>query len=396
MKTLDKLRVRVCMPRVEATPAGWHIAGLTHLVQANELYTPTLAEQFAAAQENTVYRTMDAFGGCMLYWRMTPATLLVIGPFLTEPFSHEKFYAKVEKLHIPAGRLAAVEAYYTALVYFPENSVFFVMVDTLVEQMLGNSAFSFVDVQATEFDSRVTPQESLSDTDPLTTMRLMEERYAFEEQLMDAVRQGLPHKAERLFAGFSSTGVERRLSDPLRNLKNYAIITNTLLRKAAQQGGVHPMYIDSLSSQYARRIEQIPTVEELQALMLEMFRGYCRLVRKFATKGYSQPVQKMLMCIDADLTADLSLHSLAAMQGLNASYLSALFRRETGKTVTAYVSEKRVDLARHLLVATNWQVQTVAQHCGFTDMGYFTKTFKKITGETPRQLRERHRREETE
>ncbi len=398
-KTMDKLHVRVCVLRAGATPAGWHALGLAYLVQANERYLPTLAEQFSTAQEAVVYRTTDVFGASILYWRMPSAVhaeLVVVGPFLREPYTRERLYARIEELHLPAGHVAAAEAYYSSLPYFRENSAFYVMVDTLAEQQFGDAtAFSFVDVQAQDVDGDMPPHAPLADADPMTVMRVMEERYAFEEQLMDAVRQGLPHKAERLFARFSPMGFERRLSDPLRNSKNYAIITNTLLRKAAQQGGVHPVHLDRLSSGYACRIEQISSVEGLQALMAEMFRGYCRLVRKHTTKGYSQPVQKALICIDSDLSADLSLHTLAAMLGLNASYLSALFRRETGKTITAYISEKRVDLARHLLKTTAWQVQTVAQHCGFADVGYFTKTFKKLTGETPRQMRERRRQEET-
>lgn len=85
------------------------------------------------------------------------------------------------------------------------------------------------------------------------------------------------------------------------------------------------------------------------------------------------------------------MHALAEAQGINASYLSALFRRETGETVTDYVNRKRVDLAVHLLSTTGLQVQTVAQHCGFADVHYFSKVFKKLTGQTPRQFRSKEK-----
>ena len=41
----------------------------------------------------------------------------------------------------------------------------------------------------------------------------------------------------------------------------------------------------------------------------------------------------------------------------------------------------------HLLKTTRLQVQTVAQHCGMMDVQYFSKTFKKIAGVTPREYR---------
>jgi AraC-like DNA-binding protein len=56
--------------------------------------------------------------------------------------------------------------------------------------------------------------------------------------------------------------------------------------------------------------------------------------------------------------------------------------------VTAYIREKRMQHARHLLRTTNLQIGTVALHCGIPDIHYFAKLFKKETGMTPGQYRE--------
>ncbi len=397
-KTCEKLRVHVAELRQGATPSGWLSDGLDHLVQANDHFSPTLEERFAAAEEKVLYRATDAFGCCVLYLRLPPprtATLLVIGPYLQKPLGQEELYERAEQLRIPSNQIATLQIYYGRYLVFPEDSPLYAMVEAFAEHIWqGAENYTFCDDRPEGFDESIRRRDHLPATDPEMAMRMMEERYAFEKQLMDAVSKGLTHKAEMLFSGFSTASFERRLSDPLRNLKNYAIIMNTLLRKAVQDGGVHPIYIDSLSSDFARRIEQVPEPAAMQTFMLEMFRAYCRLVRKHSMRGYSQPVQKTVIRIDSDLTADLSLSSLAEAQGINASYLSALFRRETGETVTDFVNRRRVELAVHLLSTTGLQVQTVAQHCGFADVHYFTKVFKKLTGETPRQLRE-HRKEGT-
>jgi AraC-like DNA-binding protein len=395
-KTCEKLRVRVAELRQSATTAGWLADGLEYLVQANGHFRPSLEERFAAAQENVLYRATDAFGCCVLFLRLPqaqPPSLLVIGPYLEKPLEREELYERAEQLHVPTNQLATLQTYYGRFLYFPEDSPLYAMVEAFAEHIWqGAENYMFQDGRPEGFDASLSKQDGLTAENPEMAMRMMEERYAFEEQLMDAVSKGLTHKAEMLFSGFSAASFERRLSDPLRNLKNYAIITNTLLRKAAQDGGVHPLYIDSLSSDFARRIEQIPDPLAVQSFMLEMFRAYSRLVRKHSMSGYSQPIQKTIIRIDADLTADLSLHALAEAQGINASYLSALFRRETGETVTDYVNRKRVDLAVHLLSTTGLQVQTVAQHCGFADVHYFTKVFKKLTGQTPRQFRSKEKK----
>ena len=95
--------------------------------------------------------------------------------------------------------------------------------------------------------------------------------------------------------------------------------------------------------------------------------------------------------IDTDITADLSLKTQAKLLNVNPSYLSTLFKKETGVTLTDYVNKKRVERAKHLLKNGNTQIQTVAQHCGMSDVNYFSKIFKKFYGSTPKQYREENK-----
>ena len=222
----------------------------------------------------------------------------------------------------------------------------------------------------------------------MAQMRLMEERYATENARIYAVSKGQVHKGAAIMESIASMPFEKRLDDPLRNLKNYSIIMNTILRKAAESGGVHPFYLDDVSSSFASRIEQVPTLSAAQALMSEMFRTYCYLVRQRSMKQYSAVVQKTLIMIDADLSADLSLSKLAQAQNISAGYLSAIFKKETEQTVTDYINSERMQLAAHLLQTTTLQVQTVAAHCGMLDVQYFSKVFKKYMKKTPKAYRE--------
>ena len=187
---------------------------------------------------------------------------------------------------------------------------------------------------------------------------------------------------------FSTATLEMRSASPLRNAKNYSIIMNTLLRKAAENGNVHPVYLDRVSAGFARKIEEMSMISECPALMSEMFRSYCRLVRKHSIRRYSPAVQKAILLIDSDLSAPLSLSTLARAQGLSEGYFATLFKKETGHTVSEYVREKRMKHAAHLLGTTRLQIQTVALHCGIMDVQYFSKLFKKHTGKTPKEYRE--------
>ena len=82
-----------------------------------------------------------------------------------------------------------------------------------------------------------------------------------------------------------------------------------------------------------------------------------------------------------------SLTVLAKAQSISPGYLATVFKRETGQTVSLYIREKRMNHAKHLLATTHMQVQTIAAHCGILDLQYFSKSFKLVTGMSPKEYR---------
>ena len=78
---------------------------------------------------------------------------------------------------------------------------------------------------------------------------------------------------------------------------------------------------------------------------------------------------------------------------ISPSYLSNVFKQETGQTLTDYISTQRMARAANLLRTTNATVASVAEDVGILDVNYFTKLFKSATGLTPtRYRREKHDR----
>ena len=348
----------------------------------------------ADPEPRTVYRYSDIFHRCFLFLQLpltdTPTTLL-IGPYLTAPISREALLMLGERIGISPQKQRYLSEYYQSIAVAPLGGALMVMFNTFCERIWNSPAFSIVDVarEHTEIERPIYDADPTHGAgDALVNMRTMEMRYAYENELIRAVSLGQLHKEDRLFAAISDQShFEKRVADPLRNAQNYTIIMNTLLRKAAERGGVHPVYIDRLSSDFAQRIENLPSLSECTELMRDMFRSYCRMVRRHAVQKYSLVVQKTILIIDADLSADLSPGLLASSLGISLGYLSTVFHRETGKTLSEYVRERRMDYAAYLLGATDLQIQTVALHCGIMDVQYFSKLFKKQKGMTPTEFR---------
>ena len=215
-----------------------------------------------------------------------------------------------------------------------------------------------------------------------------ENRYKLEQELMKAVSHGQTHQAELLHNRFTACQrAENRTPNPLRNSQNYMIILNTIMRKAAEQGYVHPLHIDRVSSQVARKIEQLDYNTNISLFSREIVRKYCILVRNYSLAHYSEHVRDTITLITADLASDLNLKTIAKTLNVNPSYLSSLFKKEVGVTLTEYVTSKRIEHAVFLLNSTSMQISTIALYCGITDVQYFSKIFKKQIGKSPSEYR---------
>ncbi|MDD7651315.1 MAG: helix-turn-helix domain-containing protein [Candidatus Faecousia sp.] len=87
------------------------------------------------------------------------------------------------------------------------------------------------------------------------------------------------------------------------------------------------------------------------------------------------------------LSQEVSLSVLAERFHLNPQYISQLFKNEIGVGFLAYLTNIRMERAKHLLLSTSLSVAEVAEQSGYGDYRVFTKVFKKSEGITPSQYR---------
>jgi len=392
--TLRKCRIQTnivdwSLPQDDRQELGIYL----RLTQNTEADAP-IGQLLPMINHTTIHRMTDAFYCRYLYLalpELSQDAVLVIGPYLCAPLTQEHFLEQAEKLGIAPGQQVQLQTFYNNLPSLADSNHLLVLLDTFCEQIWGVGNYTMEDVDRDIMASQwVLPQEKSTPDGKNTLLNIkhLEQRYSFENELMDAVTRGQSHKADILLNNFRTFSFEQRLSDPVRNIKNYSIIMNTLLRKAAEKGGVHPVYLDSVSSTFAMKIEQLESVDTALNLMPEMFRSYCRIVRKHSMKDYSPLTQRAITFIDTDLAADLSLRTISQALNISSSYLSTSFKKETGQTITDYINRRRISHAKHLLRSTALQIQTIAQQCGILDVHYFSKVFKRIVGITPKQYRQ--------
>ena len=101
-------------------------------------------------------------------------------------------------------------------------------------------------------------------------------------------------------------------------------------------------------------------------------------------KEVSHTIARVQQYINASLHQEMSREDIAEHVYLNPAYLSRLFRKETGLSLTDYTASLRIQKAKLELLDTNHQFSDVAMSVGYSNFSHFTKLFKKTTGLTPR------------
>ena len=108
---------------------------------------------------------------------------------------------------------------------------------------------------------------------------------------------------------------------------------------------------------------------------------YCHQHRK--TKD-STRIKKIKQYIHDNLSNPaLDIAYLANKVYINAGYMRAIFKKQEGMTISAYIAQERMNLAKVLIKSGKYRLSDVAAQCGFSDAGYFSKSFKKAVGVNP-------------
>lgn len=101
-------------------------------------------------------------------------------------------------------------------------------------------------------------------------------------------------------------------------------------------------------------------------------------------------VEQAKAYIHEHLERDISREDIAAHVFLNPDYLTRIFKRETGQSISDYLLRQRLDIAAQLLVNTDMPVSAIAGRIGYANFSHFSRMFKKYMNAGPAEYRQRH------
>lgn len=132
--------------------------------------------------------------------------------------------------------------------------------------------------------------------------------------------------------------------------------------------------------QQYEEMSQLDTIDEMKRYILNKFRELCDYVN--GRGGEGTVINNVKSYIKRNYPGELTIKELA-----ESVYLSYIFKQKTGMTINDYITDVRLEKAKELLHDPKNSIYDIACAVGYHESGYFTRIFKKYTGQTPSKYR---------
>lgn len=209
--------------------------------------------------------------------------------------------------------------------------------------------------------------------------------YSSELAFYHAVQSGDLNQVKETMSPLNTEGFGRLSENPVRNLRYHLIISIALITRFCMESHMPAEEAYTLSDLYIQKADTATTMDALSALHKEMIFDYTKRMRRLKTEQvYSKPVSKCLDYIYDYLHTPIRLADLAKHVSLTPSYLSALFKKQVGVSISAYIRNLRIDAAKNMLRYSEYTPIEIGNYLCFSSHSYFIHIFKLETGLTPK------------
>lgn len=184
--------------------------------------------------------------------------------------------------------------------------------------------------------------------------------------------------------------------NPIRHIKNLGIVVVTLACRAAIRGGIDPEISFSLSDTYINKLESLDDYKSIENLMRQSQYEYAKLVSDIkkvsncTNKDKNLHIEQCKNYIFSHLHDKIRISEIAAELSLSANYLSVLFRKYEGISIKEFIINEKIKLVKKLLIHSSYSYIKIATCMSFSSQSHLENQFKKLTGTTLRQYREKY------
>lgn len=176
---------------------------------------------------------------------------------------------------------------------------------------------------------------------------------------------------------------EEKTLSPVGN-SNFLIAITGTVNRILQESGLQIGDVFEDGTLIFPELKMLKTSGQLKHRILEIFTQLAHAVAKAGEETSSKLSESLLGFVNDNYKKDISLVDIAAAFNLSAGYISALFKKTTGKNFKDYLTMRRLAVAKQLMQEKrNWKVKDIAQQIGYNNVNTFIRIFKKYEGISP-------------
>ncbi|XID96011.1 response regulator [Paenibacillaceae bacterium WGS1546] len=207
---------------------------------------------------------------------------------------------------------------------------------------------------------------------------------AFERQLEVAIYTGGAAQASALIDRYAETAFAH--ADSSGPIYEHLLYLSGAFTRIVQSQGWPMQKVLGNDYAYFLSLETLVSKSQIVEWAKRVAGHIAAYLENQRRSGSHELVKRILESVDQMLADDLSLHALAERLYVNPSYLSRLFKKETGESFSGYVLARRMEKAKELLLG-DAKVYDAAAAIGYRDLSYFAKAFRKYWGVAPSDLK---------
>lgn len=210
--------------------------------------------------------------------------------------------------------------------------------------------------------------------------------YDPEQEFYYAIKLGNLSKVESMTKDpfHRKIGLGVLSNNSLQNIKYHFAITAALVARYCMEAGMEMSVAFHMSDYYINKADKSTSIEKISELHKIMCIDYCtKMLQNNKKNIYSRPIINAIDYIFDHLNERIKAIDIATYTNLSMSYLSKLFKSETGETISEFILNRKLDTAQNMLINSNYSISEISAVMTFPSQSYFTEVFKKKFGVTP-------------
>lgn len=225
------------------------------------------------------------------------------------------------------------------------------------------------------------------------------EDYAQEYGFYDVIAAGnMEEVRKRLVDPENITMYERpefgQLSkDFLRNIRYHFVVATALITRLCVEKGLERELAYTLSDLYINKMDTETNAQKILTLYNELLLDFTMKMAELPKQNvYSIQVVKAMEYIYKHRNERLTVQQIADNLHMNRSYLSTLFVKETGGSISDFIRKEKIKAAANMLKFSEYSYSDIAEYFGFASQSHFIQCFKKQMGVSPKEYRRKFSR----